>query len=179
MMPGWGMPGWAQWVLLEVPLVTLTAVGTHLVISFCQTAFHRWLGHRRMGGFLFRNHINFHHGYYAKGNLASATSEQGDGHITHFFLVPMFLVGGGLFFALPFQLFLVMTLTAAASFYAHVFFDNEYHNAASRLTRFAWFRHKQQLHFVHHLHANSNFAVIDFFWDRVLGTYRKPDGVIR
>ena len=43
-------------------------------------------------------------------------------------------------------------------------------------TRFAWFRHKQQLHFVHHLHADSNFAVIDFFWDRLLGTYRRPDG---
>jgi hypothetical protein len=24
-------------------------------------------------------------------------------------------------------------------------------------------------------HANSNFAVIHFFWDRVLGTYRGPD----
>ena len=43
------------------------------------------------------------------------------------------------------------------------------------LERFAWFRRKQQLHFVHHLHANSNFAVIDFFWDRLLGTYRAPD----
>jgi sterol desaturase/sphingolipid hydroxylase (fatty acid hydroxylase superfamily) len=31
------------------------------------------------------------------------------------------------------------------------------------------------LHFVHHRHANSNFAVIHFFWDRILGTYRRPD----
>ena len=36
-------------------------------------------------------------------------------------------------------------------------------------------RRKRQLHFAHHLHASSNFAVIDFFWDRMLGTYRKPD----
>src|SRR5262249_22735755 len=41
--------------------------------------------------------------------------------------------------------------------------------------RFAWFRRKQELHFVHHRHANSNFAVIHFFWDRILGTYRRPD----
>ena len=40
---------------------------------------------------------------------------------------------------------------------------------------FAWFRRKQQLHFVHHRHANSNFAIIDNFWDRLLGTYRSPD----
>src|SRR5262249_58829617 len=38
------------------------------------------------------------------------------------------------------------------------------------------FRRKQELHFVHHRHANSNFAVIHFFWARILGTYRRPDG---
>jgi hypothetical protein len=37
------------------------------------------------------------------------------------------------------------------------------------ITRFAWFRRKQQLHFVHHIHGNSNFAIIDNFWDRLLG----------
>jgi hypothetical protein len=45
----------------------------------------------------------------------------------------------------------------------------------SRLQRFAWFRRKQELLFVHHRHANSNFAVIHFFWDRILGTYRRPE----
>jgi sterol desaturase/sphingolipid hydroxylase (fatty acid hydroxylase superfamily) len=54
-------------------------------------------------------------------------------------------------------------------------FDKEYHVEGSWLHRFAWFRRKQELHFVHHRHANSNFAVIHFFWDRILGTYRRPD----
>jgi hypothetical protein len=66
-------------------------------------------------------------------------------------------------------------IACAASFYAHVFLDKEYHVEGSRLQRFAWFRRKQELHFVHHRHANSNFAVIHFFWDRILGTYRRPD----
>jgi sterol desaturase/sphingolipid hydroxylase (fatty acid hydroxylase superfamily) len=38
-----------------------------------------------------------------------------------------------------------------------------------------WFRRRQELHFVHHRHANSNFGVIHFFWDKILGTYRRPD----
>ncbi|HEY6433442.1 MAG TPA: hypothetical protein VIZ17_15795, partial [Acetobacteraceae bacterium] len=76
----------------------------------------------------------------------------------------------------PFGLFLVATAASAASFYAHVYLDKEYHVQEPTLARFAWFRRKQQLHFVHHLHADSNFAVIDFFWDRLLGTYRRPDG---
>ncbi len=50
------------------------------------------------------------------------------------------------------------------------------HAQETKLVRFAWFGRKQQLHFVHHVHADSNFAVIDFFWDRLLGTYRLPDG---
>jgi hypothetical protein len=43
----------------------------------------------------------------------------------------------------------------AASFYAHVYIDKDYHVEGSRLERFAWFRRKRQLHFAHHLHANS------------------------
>ena len=27
----------------------------------------------------------------------------------------------------------------------------------------------------HHCHANSNFGVIHFFWDKILGTYRMPN----
>jgi sterol desaturase/sphingolipid hydroxylase (fatty acid hydroxylase superfamily) len=43
------------------------------------------------------------------------------------------------------------------------------------MQRFAWFKRRQELHFVHHRHADCNYAVIHFFWDRVLGTYRGPD----
>ena len=100
----------------------------------------------------------------------SSTYRGDEGNNTPYFLFPVILVAGGMFLVLPFDLFL-----SAASFYAHVYLDKEYQLKGSSLVRFAWFRRKQQLHFVHHLHANSNFAVIDFFWDRVLGTYRNPD----
>jgi sterol desaturase/sphingolipid hydroxylase (fatty acid hydroxylase superfamily) len=99
-----------------------------------------------------------------------------EGNNTPYFLIPTVLVAAGVFFVLPLDLFFVVASASAVSFYAHVYFDKEYHVQESKLARFAWFRHKQQLHFVHHLHADSNFAVIDFFWDRLLGTYRRPDG---
>jgi len=35
-------------------------------MSFCQTLFHLYLGHRRIGRQLFRNHVYFHHVYYSK-----------------------------------------------------------------------------------------------------------------
>src|SRR3984893_18504418 len=162
-----------------LPLFLVTAAVTHLVMSFAQTLMHYKLGHHSMGGKFFRNHINFHHTYYSKDHLVSRTYLGDEGNNTPFFFVPVFLVGACTYFVLPVDLFVVQVVACAASFYAHVFFDKEYHVEGSRLQRFAWFRRKQELHFVHHRHANSNFAVIHFFWDRVLGTYRRPDTTAR
>jgi hypothetical protein len=162
-------------LLPELPLFLVTAVATHLVMSFVQTLMHCKLGHRPIGGKFFRNHINFHHTYYSKDHLVSRTYLGDEGNNTPFFFIPVCLVGAFTYFVLPVDLFVVQMVACAASFYAHVFFDKEYHVEGSWLRRFAWFRRKQELHFVHHRHADSNFAVIHFFWDRILGTYRRPD----
>lgn len=155
--------------------LVLTAIGTHLVMSCGQTLLHYGLGHHRRGGALYRNHISFHHRHYARGHLTSATYRGAEGNNTPYFLIPTLLIGGALFFVLPLPVFLVMAASSALSFVAHVVLDREYHVTDSRLERFAWFRRKRRLHFVHHLHADSNFAVIDFFWDRLIGTYRPPE----
>jgi sterol desaturase/sphingolipid hydroxylase (fatty acid hydroxylase superfamily) len=161
--------------LPALPLMLVTAIATHMVMSLTQTVMHLHLGHRSLGGKLYRNHINFHHTYYAKGRLVSAVYLGDEGNNTPYFFIPVFLVGGCTFFLLPLDLFVVQTLACAASFYAHVFFDKEYHVEGSWLLRYAWFRHMRELHFVHHRHAGTNFAVIDYYWDRLLGTYRRPD----
>jgi sterol desaturase/sphingolipid hydroxylase (fatty acid hydroxylase superfamily) len=162
-------------LLPELSLIFVTAAATHLVVSFFQTLMHSKLGHHAIGGKFFRNHINFHHTNYSKDHLVSATYLDDQGNNTPFFFIPVFAVGACMYFLLPVDLFVVLVVACAASFYAHVFLDKEYHVEGSRLLRFAWFRRKQELHFVHHRHANSNFGVVHFFWDRVLGTYRSPD----
>lgn len=169
------MTGLTRWSLLELPLFVLIAIGTHLAMSGGQTLLHYTLGHHRLGGVFFRNHIRFHHAIYARGHLVSATYRGDEGNNTPYFLIPTIIIAGVMYLILPFYFFLVVAIASATSFYAHVYFDKEYHVQASKFTRFAWFRRKQQLHFVHHLHADSNFAVIDFFWDRLLGSYRKPE----
>jgi sterol desaturase/sphingolipid hydroxylase (fatty acid hydroxylase superfamily) len=165
---------WIQALVWDIPLACLTAICAHLAVSSSQTFLHYSLGHHRLGGRLFRNHIGFHHRYYARGHLVSSVHQDIGGNNTPYFLVLTVIVGGGMFFLLPHYLFATASVASALSFYAHVCLDREYHVEDSRLQRFSWFRRKQQ-RFVHHLHANSNFAVIDFFWDRLLGTYRDPD----
>jgi sterol desaturase/sphingolipid hydroxylase (fatty acid hydroxylase superfamily) len=165
----------ASWLLPKLPIFLMIAVATHLFMSFVQTLMHYKLGHHPMGGKFFRNHINFHHSYYSKEHLVSRTYLGDKGNNTPFFFIPVFLVGACTYLLLPVDLFVVQVVACSASFYVHVFFDKEYHVEESRLQRFAWFRRRQELHFVHHRYANSNFAVIHFFWDRILGTYRRPD----
>ena len=113
-----------------------------------------------------------------RGRLVSAADPGKEGNNTPFFLIPIFLAAAATFFIVPSDLFIAVSLAGAASFYADVHFDKAYHAEGAFLGRYAWFRRKQQLHFVHHLHADRNFAVIDFFWGRVFRTYRETERVI-
>jgi sterol desaturase/sphingolipid hydroxylase (fatty acid hydroxylase superfamily) len=164
--------GIGRYEMLELVLLCTTTAVAHFIMSFFQTFLHYRLGHRKLGGHFFRNHVFFHHAYYAKDHLVSARYLADEGNNTPFFLIPTIVVALLSYFVVPIDLFVALIVGMSASFYAHVYLDKQYHVAGSWLGRFAWFRRKQQLHFVHHRHANSNFAVIDYFWDRLLGTYR-------
>ena len=60
-------------LVLKLSLFLLTAVATHLVMSFGQTLIHYKIAHHPMGGKIFRNHINFHHTHYSDAHLVSRT----------------------------------------------------------------------------------------------------------
>ena len=81
-------------LILQLSLFLMTAVATHLVMSFGQTLLHYKVAHHPIGGKLFRNHINFHHTHYADDHLVSRTYLGDEGNITPYFLIPVFLVGG-------------------------------------------------------------------------------------
>ena len=141
-----------QTVSRVVPALVLfvgTAGATHYFMSFTQTVMHRALGHRPIGRKFFRNHLDFHHAYYRGNHLVSRTYHGDEGNNTPFFFIPVCLFGVGAFFILPLYLFVALVIGCAGSFYMHVFLDKEYHVEGSRLRRFAWFRRKQELHFVH------------------------------
>jgi len=90
-------------------------------------------------------------------------------------LIPVTLVVSLGYLFLLLDLFIVQLTAMSVSFYVHLYFDKHYYVAGSWLGQFAWFRRKQQLHFLHHRDSDCNFAVVDNFWDRLLGTYRSID----
>jgi sterol desaturase/sphingolipid hydroxylase (fatty acid hydroxylase superfamily) len=159
-------------VSIEIFLCCLTATTAHLLMSLGQTVFHRYLGHRGIGGRFFKNHLYIHHRNYSGNHVISEYYLNEEANNTPFFLIPVTLVISFGYLFLPLDLFIVQLIAMSISFYVHLYFDKHYHVAGSWLGRFAWFRRKQQLHFLHHRHADCNFAVVDNFWDRLLGTYR-------
>ena len=167
------MPGiWWTSVSIEIFLCCLTATTAHLLMSLGQTLFHRYLGHRRIGGRFCENHLHIHHRHYSGDHVVSENYLNEEANNTPFFLIPITLASSLGYLALPLDLFIVQLTAMSISFYVHLYFDKHYHVAGSWLGRFAWFRRKQQLHFLHHRYADCNFAVVDNFWDWLLGTYR-------
>jgi sterol desaturase/sphingolipid hydroxylase (fatty acid hydroxylase superfamily) len=125
--------------------------------------------HRRK---VLRNHLHVHHKHYSGDHIVTEYYLNEEANNTPFFLIPVTLVIGLGYLVLPLDLFIVQLIAMSISFYVHLYFDKHYHVAGSWLGRFAWFRRKQQLHFLHHRYADCNFAVVDNFWDWLLGTYR-------
>jgi sterol desaturase/sphingolipid hydroxylase (fatty acid hydroxylase superfamily) len=151
----------------------IIAIAAHLMMSLGQTLFHRYLGHHRLGGRFFKNHIGFHHTDYADNHLVSNRRPSLNGNNTPFFLIPSILVIGISYWAMPFDFLIVQITIMSLSFGAHVYLDRQYHVEESWLQRYNWFIQKQRLHFSHHQDGAHNYAVIDSFWDRLLGTYKK------
>src|ERR1700738_1803552 len=98
---------------------------------------HYGLGHRRLGGIFFRNHIHYHHVHYSKDHLVSLVHIKNDGNNTPFFLIPVALMIASTYFILPIVVFAVQIITAVVSFSAHVFLDKQYHMVGSPLSRLA------------------------------------------
>ena len=166
---------WWTSASIEIFLCSLTATTAHLLMSLGQTLFHRYLGHRGIGGRFYENHLYIHHRHYSGNHVVSENYLNEEANNTPFFLIPVTLVISLGYLVLPLDLLIVQLTTMSISFYVHLYFDKHYHVAGSWLGRFAWFRRKQQLHFLHHRYADCNFAVVDNFWDWLLGSYRGID----
>ena len=75
-------------LILKLSLFLMTAVATHLVMSFGQTLIHYRVAHHPVGDKIFRNHINFHHTHYSGAHLVSRTypGDEGNTRRTSLFL---------------------------------------------------------------------------------------------
>ncbi|MGH8461839.1 MAG: sterol desaturase family protein [Stenotrophobium sp.] len=156
------MSGW--WILAGV-------AGGHLVVSLVQTLLHRAIGHGAFGGWVRARHVGEHHSIYSGNRLETAGYSDDEKSLSVFYLVvavPALLAG---FSLLPLAVALGFAAGLGLSYLAHIYLHAQFHIRDTRYARQRWFRRLRDLHMVHHRHQGRNFAVIDLYWDKLMGTF--------
>jgi len=157
-------------MLLSIPSHLIIAIATYYATSFLQAFFHRIFGHTRRIAKLYDVHVGGHHAQYAAQMLSNRwiRTEQ---HITWYYAVPFTPMVLAAFWLLPFGLFVVHTLSLAFTIWWHVFLHRQYRVRGVWLERFEWFIEKRRLHFLHHERPKRNYAIVEYGWDRLFGTF--------
>jgi hypothetical protein len=158
-------------ILFTAAAAPFVAAVTYYLTALVQTVFHRWFGHQPRVETIHHNHVTGHHATYSGGHLLSESWEASERHVLWYYAFPLLPVAAGASLLLPFALFLVHIASVAASVWVHLWLHRQYHLRETWLNRYAWFRCKQRLHFVHHRHATSNYAIIEYRLDRLMGTF--------
>lgn len=147
-------------------------VMTYYLASAIQVVFHRLFGHARRIDRIFRDHALGHHARYPRNDLLREQWHPSQRSVLRYLMLPFVPIVATAWFVLPPPHFLVHALGLAFAVVWHMYLHRQYHLARSLLNRFAWFRRKRELHFVHHRRVHSNYAIVEFWIDRLLGTYR-------
>ena len=159
---------------LKILAYTGTLVLTHYIASFIQASLHCIVAHRKFGGVLRKNHLRCHHAIYSRNVMVSEKYIDEEKSLTIYYVLPAIIVASMDYLLLPLDIFLIHVSALALSFYAHVYVHVQYHLKDPWLRRFEWFNRKQALHILHHKNGSKNFAVLEFLWDRVFGTFQSP-----
>lgn len=157
---------------LKILVYTATLVLTHYIASFIQAFLHRVVAHRKFGGILRKNHLRYHHAIYSRNVMVSEKYIDEEKSLTIYYVLPAAIVASIDYLLLPLDIFLIHVSSLGLSFYAHVYVHVQYHLKDPWLKRFDWFNRKQALHILHHRNGSKNFAVLEFLWDRVFGTFQ-------
>ena len=150
--------------------VLAVAVATYYFAALIQTTLHVFLGHDRRGGIFFRAHLGNHHALYSRVFTTKNYVDE-DESLTVYYLLPTALFSALAFWLLPLAFAVTVLGGFLFSFTAHVYVHVQYHLEDSSLDRLPWFRRRKHLHKLHHEQPNRNFGVLEFVWDRFLGTY--------
>ena len=157
---------------LKIAVYAVTLILTHYIASFIQASLHCVVAHRKFGGVLRKNHLRYHHAIYSKNVMVSEKYIDEEKSLTIYYVLPATIIASIDYLLLPLDIFLIHVSALALSFYAHVYVHVQYHLRDPWMKRFEWFNRKQALHILHHKNGSKNFAVLEFLWDKVFGTFQ-------
>jgi hypothetical protein len=149
-----------------------TFVLTYYTAALVQTLSHRIFGHTKRLMPIYSSHTHGHHTQYRRSALLQEKWIASERHVLWYFVIPFAAIALTLLLVAPLSIFLIHLSALAFSIWVHIALHRHYHIRGSPLERLAWFRRKRFLHFVHHRRVRSNYAIVENWIDRLLGTYR-------
>jgi hypothetical protein len=148
-------------------------MATYYAAAFAQVALHRWLGHRPLLHAVFDDHQRGHHALYAPKRLLEDQWLRAPRSAIWSVVIPFCVPSLALWFVVPSPWTAGHLSGIAFSVAWHAFMHRQYHAWHSPFVRFAWFRRRRALHFVHHFAPDANFALVEFWIDALLGTRKR------
>ena len=155
---------------MKIALAVITALVTYYLASLVQVVFHRIFGHASRIAKLYDVHVKGHHAQYAREMLSDRwiRTEQ---HITGYYAIPFIPIVCAAFCFLPGVYFIVHIFSLGFAIGWHVYLHRQYHIRGAWWERFEWFQYKRRLHFLHHQRPHKNFAIVEYSWDLLFGTF--------
>ncbi len=155
-------------------IALLTLILTYYGSAVVQTLAHRAFGHARRILPIYASHTLGHHAQYARNALLQDQWIRTERHVLWYYAFPFTAIAAALGLAAGWLVLASYLAGLAFSVWVHVKLHREYHIRGSTLERYQWFLRKRSLHFVHHRQVRRNYAIVEYWIDRVLGTYRAP-----
>ena len=153
----------------------LTIILTYYFAAVVQTTMHRAFGHHNRIQVIYETHSQGHHAKYPPQKLTSDQFEDAEQQVMWYYAFP-FVPTGLLVFWLGGSGILAGYVTGLLfAVWWHTYLHEQYHLNHSFWHRFVWFQQKRELHLIHHCHARQNYAIVEYWIDRIMGTYKDKD----
>lgn len=152
----------------------VSVILTYYAMAIVQTVLHKLFGHRNRINRIFRNHALGHHAKYSRDTLRTDRYIDSETYVMFYYLVPAGCIGVPVYATGGPVVVAGYAVGVAFAFWLHLYLHEQYHLTRSRLDGLAWFQRKRALHFEHHLNVRSNYAIVEFWIDHLLGTRQEP-----
>lgn len=157
----------------------LMFAGTYYVAAFIQTVLHRIFGHHNRIKPVYETHAKGHHALYPPHRLLTDTWVDSERHVMWYYAIPFVPLTLLVAWLCPFWVFLSHVAAMVWAIWWHIYLHKQYHLNGSVWERFDWFRKKRESHFIHHRAVHSNYAIVEYWIDNLLGTRVLPGDIPR
>lgn len=151
-------------------IILVSFIATYYFVAIVQTILHKLYGHKNRIDIIFQTHAKGHHGKYKPSNLLADKWIDSEQHVMWYYTIPL----------LPILIFLILFASPkiiigslcglAFSIWWHIFLYKQYHLKNSFFEKYNWFQKKRDLHFIRHSNVTTNYAIIEYWIDSLMGT---------